>query len=111
MDIPTVVIIALAFSLIECLLILPAHLAHMRPVRPAGPAFLARLEAVRETCAEAMVNFAANVYRPFLEKCLRANLLTISLFFRVPIPVACDLRRWLDTLRILPRRSMTMMSP
>ena len=32
---PVVVILALTFSLIECLLILPPHLAHMRPPRPS----------------------------------------------------------------------------
>lgn len=80
-DIPTVVILALTFSLIECLLILPAHLAHMPPVRPSRNALLARLEVLRERCADSLLAFAANVYRPFLRRCLSANLLTLSLFF------------------------------
>ncbi len=79
--IPTVVTLALAFSLIECLLILPTHLAHMRPVAPRSHGWLARLERMRERCADAMVDFAAHRYRPFLERCLNANLLTLSLFF------------------------------
>ena len=33
--IPVVMILALTFSLIECMWILPAHLAHMRPLRPS----------------------------------------------------------------------------
>ena len=82
-DIPTVVILALMFSLIECLWILPAHLAHMRPLQPPRIAALARLELWRERCADALLDFAANVYRPFLHKCLRTHLLTLSLFLVV----------------------------
>ncbi|MEP5764085.1 MAG: efflux RND transporter permease subunit [Halieaceae bacterium] len=79
--IPTVVMLALSFSLLECLLILPAHLAHMPAVEPGNRSWLTRLERLRERCAASMLNFAANTYRPFLERCLRANLLTLSLFF------------------------------
>jgi multidrug efflux pump subunit AcrB len=79
-DIPTVVILALFFSLVESLLILPAHLAHMPRVQVSGTGFLARLETMRERCAQSMVTFAADIYRPFLAKCLQANLLTLSLF-------------------------------
>ena len=81
MAIPTVVTLSLAFSLLECLLILPSHLAHMREVRPAKQAWLARLEQMRERCAEAMVTFAAQRYRPFLARCLDAHLMTLSVFF------------------------------
>ncbi len=80
-SIPMVVTLALAFSLIECMLILPSHLAHMRPVKPARRGWLAALERARERCADAMVHFAAHRYRPFLERALRSNLLTLSLFF------------------------------
>lgn len=79
-SIPVVVILALTFSLIECLWILPAHLANMRPPRPSRYAWLAALERVRLRFANGMTDFASNVYRPFLERCLRANLLVISLF-------------------------------
>jgi multidrug efflux pump subunit AcrB len=79
-DIPTVVILALGFSLLECLWILPAHLAHMPPLKPPRSRLLARLEVLRERCADALLAFAANVYRPFLARCLHAHLLTLSLF-------------------------------
>ena len=46
-SIPVVVILTLAFSLLECLLILPAHLAHMRPPRPSRFAWLRALEKFR----------------------------------------------------------------
>jgi multidrug efflux pump subunit AcrB len=78
--IPTVVIIALAFSLIESLWILPSHLAHMPPPKPSRHQMVRRMEAVRGRCAQWMLDFAANVYRPFLNKCLKNNLLVTSIF-------------------------------
>lgn len=78
--IPVVVILALMFSLIECMLILPAHLAHMRPPVPSRSALLRRIETVRQRCADTMVWFAQSVYRPFLQRCLKANLVVSSLF-------------------------------
>ncbi|TXS90651.1 efflux RND transporter permease subunit [Parahaliea aestuarii] len=78
--IPAVVIIALSFSLVECLLILPPHLAHMRPPRPSRFAALRRLESLRLRCADGMTQFAATRYRPFLERCLRSNVLVSALF-------------------------------
>lgn len=79
--IPVVVILALTFSLVECLLILPSHLAHMPPPQPSRFAFLRKLETVRLKFADGMVSFSRNVYRPFLDKCLSANLLVTALFF------------------------------
>jgi multidrug efflux pump subunit AcrB len=80
-SIPIVVILALFFSLIECLWILPSHLANMRPLKPAGHPLLAKLEILRERCADSLLHFAARQYRPFLERCLRNNLLSLSFFF------------------------------
>jgi len=78
--IPVVVILALAFSLIESLWILPSHLAHMGPERPSQSALLRSLEAVRSRCADGLVNFSKQQYRPFLERALRHNLLVCGLF-------------------------------
>jgi len=78
--IPVVVILALFFSLVECLWILPAHLAHMNPPRASRYAWLRRLEKVRMAFADGLTAFARNIYRPLLERCLRANMLVISLF-------------------------------
>lgn len=80
MAIPVVVIIALALSLVECLLILPPHLAHMRPPRPSRFAVLRFLESLRLFCANGMTRFAGERYRPFLERCLRHNVLVSALF-------------------------------
>jgi len=78
--IPVVVILALLFSLIECFCILPAHLAHMRPPKPARFAWLRALESFRQRFASAMTRFARDVFRPFMAYCLRRNLLVIALF-------------------------------
>jgi multidrug efflux pump subunit AcrB len=80
MSIPVVVLLALAFSLIESLFILPAHLAHMKPAVPSKNQFLRRLEEVRSGCAEGLLNFARSRYRPFLKRCLSMNGLTVSIF-------------------------------
>jgi multidrug efflux pump subunit AcrB len=78
--IPIVVILALTFSLVECLWILPAHLAHMRPEQPSRHAWIRRLSAFRQRFATGLMDIARNVYRPFLARCLQANLFVISLF-------------------------------
>ena len=74
------VILALAFSLLECLWILPPHLAHMRPPQPSRYKWLRQLEAVRQLFVTGMSTFAGRVYRPVLERCLRVNLLVSALF-------------------------------
>jgi multidrug efflux pump subunit AcrB len=78
--IPIVVILALTFSLIECLWILPSHLAHMKPLRPSKVKLLRDLEAVRLKFATGMTDFSRKVYRPFLARCLSANLLVSAVF-------------------------------
>ena len=78
--IPVVVILALFFSLVECMWILPSHLAHMKPPRPSRYLVLQRLEGIRQRFAGGMIWCAHHVYRPFLERCLRLNLLVASLF-------------------------------
>ncbi|WOR14562.1 efflux RND transporter permease subunit [Hyphomonas sp. FCG-A18] len=70
-----VVIMALIFSLVESLLILPAHLAHLKPVNPRNP--VARFQ---QALADSIVWFARNVYRPVMKASLRQRYLTASLF-------------------------------
>jgi len=81
--IPIVVILALTFSLVECLWILPSHLSHMKPPRPSKVAALRRLESYRLRFANGMSDFAQKVYRPFLQRCLHANQLVIAIFLVV----------------------------
>ena len=70
-----VVILALAFSLIESLLILPAHLAHLKPVDPKHP--ITRFQA---KIAYSLVWAAHNIYRPAMRFCLRRRYLTAATF-------------------------------
>jgi multidrug efflux pump subunit AcrB len=96
--IPVVVILALMFSLVECLLILPPHLAHMRPPRKSRFASINRLEVLRQRCADSMTRFASQVYRPFLAKCLQANLLVGAIFLvALLISLALYAGGWLRT--------------
>jgi len=76
--IPLIVIPCLLFSLVESLLILPAHLAHARHVKPAthGPAGWWRSLQGRITSLLAL--FIRKVYQPGLRFCLRWRYLTIA---------------------------------
>lgn len=76
----SVVLLALTFSLIECLLILPSHLAHMKPeVRSEKPG-LKQLDDLREFLSNWLANFVQQRFKPFLELCLRWRWLTLSVF-------------------------------
>lgn len=78
MGIPVVVCLALAFSLIESLLILPSHLAHMKPEPEiAQTSWLGR---TRRACADGLSWLANDRYRPFLEKCLRNHAMVGGFF-------------------------------
>lgn len=70
-SISLVVILALAFSLVESLLILPAHLAHLKPVNPKNP-----VTKFQTSLANSIVWFARHIYRPTLEFTLRHRYLT-----------------------------------
>ena len=70
-----VVILALIFSLIESLLILPAHLSNIKPVNPSSA--IARMQ---NRIAESIVWFGKVKYGAFLEKVIKAPGLTILLF-------------------------------
>ena len=70
-----VVILALTFSLVESLLILPAHLSHLKPAKSQGG--FARFQA---RIADSLVWFSRRVYRPVMVAALRQRYLTASLF-------------------------------
>jgi multidrug efflux pump subunit AcrB len=70
-----VVIMALLFSLVESLLILPAHLSHLKPEH--NPGRFARFQA---GLAGSIVWFAKTVYRPTMIAALRHRYLTASVF-------------------------------
>ena len=80
--IPVVVILALFFSLVESLLILPSHLSHLKPERPSeAHPLLGRLERLREQLAHKLETFANNIYIPNLERMLHHKGVTIAGFF------------------------------
>ena len=79
-SIPTVVMLALLFSLVECLLILPAHLAHMGPELPSDNFFLRKLEGLRNRCARWLARLSKETYRPFLARALRNHYAVAAVF-------------------------------
>lgn len=74
-----VVVAALIFSLIECLLILPAHLSHLKKQKFEGAS--GRLMLIQRRIADSLLWFANNVYKPTLELALRMRYATIAFFF------------------------------
>ncbi|WP_417471342.1 efflux RND transporter permease subunit [Maricaulis sp.] len=80
-QISLVVIASLAFSLIESLLILPAHLAHMKPQKTTG--FFGPLIKVQRAIAETMVWFARSAYRPAVKFAIRNRYATLITFMGI----------------------------
>ena len=77
-QISLVVICALLFSLIESLLILPAHLAHMKPQKETG--FFGPVLRVQRGLADSLTWFARNVYGPSLAAAVRMRYATLAVF-------------------------------
>ena len=78
-----VVILCLAFSLIESKLILPAHLAHMKIKKRRAPThFLSRFKF---SLNEWLQHFIHNVYRHFLERCIKQRYSVVAVFIGVLI--------------------------
>ena len=80
MPLSIVVILALAFSLVDAFLILPSHLSHLKPVGEAQPGTLA---AVRRNIANTLSDISTGRYRPFLLKAVNARYLTLAVFLGV----------------------------
>ncbi len=73
-----VVVSALVFSLIESLLILPAHLSHLKPQNFDGPG--GSLLKIQRSIADSLLWFANHVYKPFLELAVRFRYATVAVF-------------------------------
>jgi multidrug efflux pump subunit AcrB len=71
-----VMMLTLVFSLVEAMLILPAHLAHA----PANRAAPSRLERLRDWLNAGLERFVDRFYRPLLTKALAWRYLTIACF-------------------------------
>ncbi|WP_288129448.1 efflux RND transporter permease subunit [Microbulbifer sp.] len=73
-----VVILALLFSLIESLLILPAHLSNLKPRTKLG-----RFGRIQKGIADKIVYFAQNHYRRIGQRAVDRRYLTASIFVAV----------------------------
>ncbi|MGI9243028.1 MAG: efflux RND transporter permease subunit [Verrucomicrobiales bacterium] len=82
LQIPAVVIPVLLFSLVESKLILPAHLAHLRPGR-IDREKLSPPARLQRRIADGMVSFVENIYTPVLRKALSNRALTLAIFIAV----------------------------
>ena len=78
----SVVILCLLFSIVESKLILPAHLASMKPLNPASASPIRRFQA---KFAARLRHVIDNIYEPFLIRCLEARYTTISTFLGILI--------------------------
>jgi multidrug efflux pump subunit AcrB len=74
-----VVVAALIFSIIECMLILPSHLSHMKRQSFEGPS--GKLLKLQHTIADSLLWFANNLYKPTLELAIRYRYATVVFFF------------------------------
>ncbi|MFT7128054.1 MAG: multidrug efflux pump subunit AcrB [Gammaproteobacteria bacterium] len=83
-DIAVVVAAALAFSLVECLLILPCHLSSSTPFT-INHRWYRRFVIFQSKISQSLIDFSVLRYLPFLEKCLRAKYATTTLFMSVLI--------------------------
>ncbi len=75
-----VVVFCLLFSLVESLLILPAHLAHMKPEKPSPFKAFRALERIRLKCSNSMASFANTTYKNGLKRALNHKGSTILAF-------------------------------
>ncbi len=75
-----VVMLALAFSLVESLLILPAHLAHLKPVNPKS-----RIMKVQKKISDSLKNVATRIYRPLIIKAIHHKWFTASIFMGIMV--------------------------
>ena len=73
-----VVILSLAFSLVDAFFILPAHLSHLKPLSDKD--HVSVLGRVRRGIADGLSNFSQNRYRPFLVNAVRSRYLTLAVF-------------------------------
>ncbi|MFV8820055.1 efflux RND transporter permease subunit [Haliea sp. E17] len=72
-----VVILCLAFSLVESKWILPAHLAHSKPTRNR---LLLQVDHLQEGVNERLRNFVEGPYRRALERCIDNRYVTLASF-------------------------------
>jgi multidrug efflux pump subunit AcrB len=77
-----VVMSTLVFSLIESLLILPAHLAHVEVPR-ASRSLIGRLMGAQQACAHSVIWVANRIHKPLLRAAIARRYLTLAVFVSV----------------------------
>src|SRR5262249_11472876 len=80
MAISIVVMSTLVFSLIESLIILPAHLAHVTVPDPNKPGMFSKLMAFQQRCAHSVLWVAKNIHGPLVRAAVRFRYLTWAIF-------------------------------
>ena len=75
-QISIIVMMALLFSLVESLLILPAHLSKMKPRKQLG-----RFSTMQKKIADSITGFAEKTYRPIAIKIVKYRYRTVTAFF------------------------------
>lgn len=80
----TVVVLCLLFSLVESKLILPSHLAHMKPENPETRGFLKGPRNAhmrfRQAVDRKLNNFIQNIYQPFIYKAIHYRYVVWAAF-------------------------------
>jgi len=84
---PKVAIIALAFSLLETFLILPAHLRHMKPEKEPRWLVMRWVYHTRQRTSSALKSVAENQFRTLLERALHHRYITMATFLAILIMV------------------------
>lgn len=77
---PVVALAALAFSLVECMLILPSHLSHLPAEKPPANAPARWLAAARQRFTHGLNRFSFQIYQPLLKRCLANRAATLAAF-------------------------------
>lgn len=95
-QISIIVIASLAFSLVEALMILPAHLSHIKP-RGDGP-----LTRFQSKFADSIVKLGNVVYRPLVSAAIKLRYVTIAAFLFLFILSVGILSQGLLTSAFLP---------
>lgn len=80
-----VVMSTLVFSLIESLIILPAHLAHVKKPDPQGDGIISKLMRLQQRCAHSVLWVARNVHGPLVKLAVRFRYLTWAIFLVIMV--------------------------
>ncbi len=102
---PVVVIACLCVSLVECLIMLPAHLGHLpdlqqKKIRKNG--LIKWLEAIRCWTSDQMEKFVTRIYTPFLKQTLRWRYIALFLSLSLMLIVAGIIKGGLLKFEVFP---------